>query len=744
MIDLGHITSVAQLGDAAPAAAFLSEVRRRWRSGERPDALAALRSAPDLTRDRIGVLELALEEYCTRSQAGEAIDVEEFCARFGSCRLSIQKLIGTHTFFDQNPSVLPELPPPPPAADYVGQYRLLRLLGKGGIGHVYLAEDTRTARQIVLKLADRGLREARLLALLETNDADQLINRILFIEELSNNGFALGMPLAGFATLEDLLGVAYPTRSSVPHSSELIMQATRSRIFVGDQVPHELALHPLLAGQSWEKTVMRLAHWLALGLAHLHDHGIRHRDLKPSNVLLRWDGRPVILDFNLAEDEVLDNPKFSGTLAYMAPEQIQSGLGLVEARGLLDERADLYALGLILYELLTGEFPFTIPPVRKVGSYTLAAAIQSLLGQQHNGVPSLRQSRPDLNPRFASVIDDCLAFDPAQRPRSAHAIAHVLGDLLHGQPAPRRSGSRRYLPVAVAACLGLSIVAIAAGARSEFQRPLSQERLRTDAASAWQRHDWRAAEAPLTQLLSQQPENLHARMVRGSARLRAGDVDAAMRDFAEVKERGPHGANSALLAYCLTRTNQHELALREADLAESLGHQAASLFANRAWSRLQFAPSGNVTPDEQRFEHVQADALRALKIDPRCGAASYTLALTEMRKFDANGKFHHVYAAVAALENALQHCDAGRVLYQSASEILATLPDPSELQQQQLWQCLELAAKYGVDLSQLSRSPRFRHVVAAPQFQRLKVLLPTAGPGDMQPHLADPVIDVQP
>ena len=100
---------------------------------------------------------------------------------------------------------------------------------------------------------------------------------------------------------------------------------------------------------------------LADGLAHAHARGIVHRDLKPANVLLTDEGRPMLLDFNLSEDTKLraspEGGRMGGTLPYMAPEQIDA---FRSRRGVVDGRCDLFALGVILYELLTGRHPFRV------------------------------------------------------------------------------------------------------------------------------------------------------------------------------------------------------------------------------------------------------------------------------------------------------------------------------------------------------------------------------------------------
>ncbi len=104
---------------------------------------------------------------------------------------------------------------------------------------------------------------------------------------------------------------------------------------------------------------------LADGLGHAHERGILHRDLKPANILLADDGQPMLLDFNLSEDLKLRSRApaafIGGTLPYMAPEQLQA---FQHGTCGGDARSDIFSLGVILYELLTGEHPFPLPVVR--------------------------------------------------------------------------------------------------------------------------------------------------------------------------------------------------------------------------------------------------------------------------------------------------------------------------------------------------------------------------------------------
>src|SRR5262249_39843693 len=134
-----------------------------------------------------------------------------------------------------------------------------------------------------------------------------------------------------------------------------------------------------------------------------HQRGILHRDLKPANVLLADDGTPLLLDFNLAEDARESpagrNPQQGGTLPYMAPEQIDAFLGAPAA---LDGRADVYSLGCVLFELLTGRPPWPVP------AGPLDQALQGLRAAQRQPAPDPGALRADLTPAERAIVRRCL------------------------------------------------------------------------------------------------------------------------------------------------------------------------------------------------------------------------------------------------------------------------------------------------------------------------------------------------
>jgi serine/threonine protein kinase/tetratricopeptide (TPR) repeat protein len=176
---------------------------------------------------------------------------------------------------------------------------------------------------------------------------------------------------------------------------------------------------------------------LAEGLEHAHARGLLHRDLKPSNILLASDGTPMLLDFNLAArapTELFENEArhalIGGTLPYMSPEHLDAfnprGSTLPEA---VDERSDIYAIGLILYEMLAGERPFTEPPANR----PMVQALEEMIAARRHP-PSLRRHSPKVPWSLDALVAKCMSFDPARRYACAGDLAEDLRRFLENQP----------------------------------------------------------------------------------------------------------------------------------------------------------------------------------------------------------------------------------------------------------------------------------------------------------------------
>ncbi|MBM3820661.1 MAG: hypothetical protein FJW14_16820 [Acidimicrobiia bacterium] len=319
----------------------------------------------------------------------------------------------------------------------IGHYRIVRLLGKGGMGEVYLADDTRLQRQVALKLLDpevaadperrdRFAREARAAAALNHPN----IVTIHSVEEADGRLFL---------TLEYIEGGT-----------------------LGDVIqPGGLPIDRLIS----------IGISLADAVGAAHQRGITHRDLKPANVMIANDGRVKVLDFGLAKlredlqatgavdvtQAQTGEGRILGTVAYMSPEQ-------AEARA-VDQRSDVFSLGVILYEMALGERPFR--------GDTQVSVLSSILRDTPPLVTDVKQGLPrDLG----RIIRRCLAKDPEDRYQTAKDLRNDLRGLREelssgdhtaaAVPAAPARASRR--PLIAAAAVVVLAVAGFAGWRTWF------------------------------------------------------------------------------------------------------------------------------------------------------------------------------------------------------------------------------------------------------------------------------------
>ena len=264
-----------------------------------------------------------------------------------------------------------------PGTILADRYRIVGLLGKGGMGEVYRADDLKLSQPVALKfLPDRYLSDGAALARFhrEVRTARQVshrnVCRVYDIGEIDGKHY-LSME---FIKGEEL--------------SSLLRRIGR--------LPSDKAL--------------QIARQICAGLAAAHENGILHRDLKPANVMIDGDGNARITDFGLAglAEEIRDDEVSAGTPAYMAPEQLDGKPPTV--------RSDIYSLGLVLYELFTGKRAFD------------ASTLDELIKlRRSDSTPSIPTSIvKDLDPVIEKVIDRCIQKDPARRPASALQVSAAL------------------------------------------------------------------------------------------------------------------------------------------------------------------------------------------------------------------------------------------------------------------------------------------------------------------------------
>jgi hypothetical protein len=263
----------------------------------------------------------------------------------------------------------------------LGQYTIVREIGRGGMGRVYAAKDARLGRTVALKALGVAAAQHR-----------------LRLQREARAAAALAHPgICTVYALEEIEGELYI-------ACELVEGRTL-REEIGD-------------GPAAPAVVVRTMRELAEALAAAHRRGITHRDLKPENIMRSADGRLKILDFGLAR-EADEQPAAEatirmtipgvvvGTPAYMAPEQLNGEP--------CDARADVFAFGIVIYEYASGEHPFKAPTELAM----LARVLES-------GARPLSERRPELPPGVSRIIERCLRKQPADRFASAAAIVEAI------------------------------------------------------------------------------------------------------------------------------------------------------------------------------------------------------------------------------------------------------------------------------------------------------------------------------
>ncbi len=345
------------------------------------------------------------------------------------------------------------------SGERLGDYTIRERLGQGGMGVVYLAREAKLERDVALKIVRPDL-------LLFGHGRERLRREVDAIARLKHAnilpvysaGEEAGVPFFTMefvegCTLAEVLGYLNRRRPAELTAAALSGAVEElSRKTVGER-PGRRAQAQF--GSSWTGASFRIALAVAEALEHAHERGILHRDVKPSNVMLTRDGRVLLLDFGLAASSEVSHLTLSGfpvgTLPYMSPEQIRGDSKLV------GERSDVYALGVMLFELLTLRAPYLAPNAEVLRQRILEA-----------NPPPIRSLNPQVPWDAETVCLTAMDRDPARRYDSAGALAEDLANVIEHRPIrARRPGpllrARRFVerhPVAsVAASLGFLLLA---------------------------------------------------------------------------------------------------------------------------------------------------------------------------------------------------------------------------------------------------------------------------------------------
>jgi len=267
--------------------------------------------------------------------------------------------------------------------DQFDHFQIQGHIAQGGMSDIYRAFDLLTSKEVVLKIPDK-------MSIGDPAQYERFQRELEVMRTLQHPAILKGLGSGRF--------------NSTPYLVTELIEGESMRTLIGRAAP-------MPPNES-----VALIRKIADGLGHCHDNQIIHRDLKPENILITAEGQPVVLDFGLALTKKSFRVTYAnlsstaGTPDYMAPEQIEGQRG--------DVRTDVYAVGTMLFELLTGRTPFS-------GDTNLAVMAQHLSGN----IPRLDKIQAGVSPQLAAVAARCLQRNPSDRYNDMHALVHDLDHL---------------------------------------------------------------------------------------------------------------------------------------------------------------------------------------------------------------------------------------------------------------------------------------------------------------------------
>ncbi|MDJ0975084.1 MAG: protein kinase [Planctomycetota bacterium] len=358
-------------------------------------------------------LDRLAEEFVERERRGEQPSITEYVRAHPELAEGIEEIFPLLSAMEDARLGRPELETPPKKE--LDDYRLLREIGRGGMGVVYEAEQKTLGRRVALKiLPTRATLDPRFLERfrLEAQAAAKLQHPNI-------------VPVIGYGEDD---GVHYFTMQYIEGRGldDVILEA-RARLEAHEESVGRA--DSTMLGPTWFKDVARIGLQAAEAIAHAHAHGVLHRDVKPSNLMLDEDDKVWVTDFGLCKEEGSGNltqpGDLLGTFRYMPPERF---------RGESDVKGDIYGLGITLYELLT-----RTPAYEDDARAALAARIVREAPKR----PRIHD--PRIPPDLETIVMKAMAHDPDVRYPTADALAEDLRAFIDGRPIAARTPSLGYL-----------------------------------------------------------------------------------------------------------------------------------------------------------------------------------------------------------------------------------------------------------------------------------------------------------
>jgi serine/threonine protein kinase/tetratricopeptide (TPR) repeat protein len=400
-----------------------ADLTLRRASGRPVHFEAYCRGWPDLPDDV--VVALAYEDFCLREEAGESPVPAEYESTFPRLSTRLREIFDIHEMLGSARSLLPSTidlgeadTALPQSGQAIGGFQLVEELGKGTFSRVFLARERPLAdRPVALKVTRVGSPEPQALARLQHT---HIVPVHSYHVDPATGLHLLCMPYFGRLTLAQVIAqLRGQERTRGTDLLDALDQLCRS----DDARPPASEVRHALATRTFAQAVAWWGARLAEALQHAHDQGVLHRDVKPSNILVTASAVPMLLDFNLSRPVQVesghDSDPLGGTLAYMAPEHMEALAG--RDAGPIDCRADVYSLGVVIFELLAHR-PFPTPLHRQAPLDALLDAV----AQRRAWTPEPRAGDPPIPAPLKAVLSRCLAADPIERYATAADLAADL------------------------------------------------------------------------------------------------------------------------------------------------------------------------------------------------------------------------------------------------------------------------------------------------------------------------------
>jgi serine/threonine protein kinase len=400
------------------------DMENRWDRGERALLESYVESFPELSVNGLLPQDLIYEEQHIRKQNGDAIETGEYERRFPLQAKDLAKLLDASTskattalfkgdkFTDIEPG------------QTLDDFDLLAQLGKGAFGTVFLARQRSMQRMVALKITgDRGV-EGQTLSQLDHPHIVRVYDQRVIAERKLR---LLYMQYVAGGTLQQVAERVRRTPPTERNGKLLLTVVDQALDARGESPPSESGTRRRLASMHWPDAVCWLGARLARALEYAHSRGVLHRDIKPANVLLAADAAPKLADFNISFSGSVTGASaaayFGGSLAYMSPEQLEA-YGMLRPAEELDGRADVYSLGIMLWELLTGTRPFADTALEG----DMPTMINQMIARRRRGVDPLfiERAKAVFPENVLDIFERALRPDPNDRYANAGAFARAL------------------------------------------------------------------------------------------------------------------------------------------------------------------------------------------------------------------------------------------------------------------------------------------------------------------------------